>query len=73
MHHVFDPYLASPTRDVTATWAMTDSTMVADGLATALFFVDGEQLSKNWDFRYVRLMTDGKLSHSHEFMGELFI
>lgn len=73
MHHVFDPASASPTRDVAATWVMANDTMTADGLATALFFVDGDQLSKDWDFQYVRLMTDGKLSHSHEFMGELFI
>lgn len=73
MHHVFDPTSLSPTREVVATWVAAETTMLADGLATALFFTDGTSLQKNWDFQYVRLMADGKISHSHEFMGELFI
>lgn len=73
MHHVFDPTSLSPTRAVVATWVAAETTMIADGLATALFFVDGKTLQQKWKFQYVRLMADGKLSHSHEFMGELFI
>lgn len=73
MHHIIDPRTSAPTRDVVASWVVAESTMLADGLTTALFFVDGPTLQKTWDFQYVRLMADGKLSHSHEFVGELFI
>ncbi len=73
MHHVLDPSSASPARTVVATWARAETTMIADGLATALFFTEGERLREKWDFQYARLEEGGKVSHSHEFMGELFI
>lgn len=73
MHHILDPDLRSPTHAIAATWARAENTMMADGLATALFFTDGEQLREKWDFEYVCLYADGKITHSHEFMGELFI
>lgn len=73
MHHILDPSSRSPTRDVAATWVKAESTMVADGLATALFFVGNEKLQHLCNFEFVRLFSDTKLSHSHNFMGELFI
>lgn len=73
MHHIIDPKQRSPTRSVTATWVAAESTLIADGLATALFFTDAEQLREKWDFQYVRLGSNGKITHSHEFMGELFV
>lgn len=73
MHHIFDPDLRSPTRAVVATWVRAENTMIADGLATALFFTDSERLREKWDFEYVCLYANGKITHSHEFMGELFI
>lgn len=74
MHHIFDPFSGSPTRAVAATWAAAASTMMADGLATALFFVNGPALRRSFgDIQFVRLNADGKLSHSHDFVGELFI
>lgn len=73
MHHILDPDLRSPTRAIVATWVRAENTMMADGLATALFFTDGERLREKWDFEYVCLYANGKITHSHEFMGELFI
>jgi FAD:protein FMN transferase len=72
LHHIINPHTKLPVRDVVASWVIAKNTLVADGLATALFFVDSERLSQ-WDFQYVCLMADGKVTHSHEFMGELFI
>lgn len=71
-HHVVDPRTGRPVSDVVATWVIADTTMVADGLATALFFVPADTLAA-WDFEYVRLHADGTVEHSADFVGELYI
>ncbi|RYX79196.1 FAD:protein FMN transferase [bacterium] len=72
MHHIFDPTTKQPTNAVRATWVVADDTMTADGIATALFFVDAEKLSQ-WDFMYVRLLADGTVERSENFIGELYL
>lgn len=71
-HHIVDPKTGKPVQDVIATWVIADSTMVADGLATALFFVPFEVLSK-WQFEAVRLRVDGTIEKTDNFSGELFL
>lgn len=71
-HHIIDPRTARPVEEVVATWVVADSTMIADGLATALFFVPPTSLF-GWDFQVVRLMADGRLEYTPNFVGELFI
>lgn len=71
-HHVVDPRTAKPVSGVIATWVVANETMIADGLATALFFVPAHRL-QNWDFQYVRLLIDGRIEHSDNFVGELYI
>ena len=72
MHHIFDPDTQAPVRGVVATWVIADTTLVADGLATALFFAEPEVLSAVYDFEYVRMSEDGSLDYSANFSGELF-
>lgn len=71
-HHVVDPRSAVPVQSVVATWVVAPATMMADGLATALFFVEPSQLEQ-WDFAYVRLLQDGTIERSANFVGELYI
>lgn len=73
MHHVFDPYTKHPTSTMLATWVVADSTMVADALATALFFVSHEVLKNEFDFEYVTVGANGTVDVSPNFEGELFI
>lgn len=70
-HHVVDAKTAKPTDDIVATWVVMDDAMVADGLATALFFVGPEKLG-DWQFEYVRLDKYGHIEKSPGFVGELF-
>ena len=70
-HHVIDPRTAEPVNKVVATWVIAPTTIEADGLTTALFFVPGERIGKNK--HYVRLMSDGTIEHSPDFMGQLFV
>ena len=73
MHHIISPRTLEPVEKVIATWVIADNTMVADGLATALFFVDSpEVLLTHFDFSYVRIMRDETIDYSHNFEGELF-
>ena len=44
LHHVLDGTTGAPVRTVVASWAMAATAMMADALATALFFVDGSRL-----------------------------
>lgn len=70
-HHVVDPRTLKPVSDVVATWVCAPTTLEADGLSTALFFVAPEKLT-DWHFTYVRLLADGRIEHSPDFVGELF-
>ena len=71
-HHVVDPHTSRPVDAIVATWVIADTAMLADGLATALFFVEPEKLNQ-WDFTYVRLRADGTVERSPDFVGELYI
>jgi thiamine biosynthesis lipoprotein len=72
MHHIFNPDSKEPVREIVATWVIAESTMIADGLATALFFVDPAHLNKYHNYHYVRVHSDNSIDYSHEFKGELF-
>ena len=71
-HHIFDPTLMAPTREIIATWVMADTAMVADGLATALFFTDPMRLRELCAYDYVRMHGDGSIDYSPAFKGKLF-
>ncbi len=75
-HHIIDPKTGTPTWDVVATWVIAPSAMIADGLATALFFTPAEDLyarSEGLDFDYVLIRHNGQVEYS-DFPGlELFV
>ncbi len=72
MHHIFDPDTMSPSKDFIATWVMADDAMIADGIATALFFANPNTLKKEFDFEYVRIDSDGIIEYSAFFESKLF-
>ncbi len=71
-HHIVDPTSNLPVRDIIATWVVSETAMIADGLATALFFVGPEKLSQ-WQFQYVRMYANGRVEYSSDLKGELFV
>lgn len=73
MHHIVDPHTMQPVRDVVASWVVASSTMLADGLATALFFCHPAKLREVFDFEYVRILRDGTIDRSPDFQGELYV
>ena len=72
-HHVLDALTGCATNDVIATWVTADDAMTADGLATALFFVDAERLREHgFGFEWVRMGGSGRVESSPGFPAELF-
>jgi thiamine biosynthesis lipoprotein len=72
MHHIFDPDKMAPTEEIIATWVISDEAMIADGLATALFFVGANKLRNTYNFEYVRMHANGSVEYSSYFDGKLF-
>jgi thiamine biosynthesis lipoprotein len=74
LHHVIDGLTGEPVRTVTATWAIAPSAMLADALATALFFVPGSIAAREFDFDFdwVRVFTDGRLEYSESLKEGMF-
>ena len=70
--HIMNPKTHTSEHAVKAVWVMAASTMLADALATCLFFVEPKDLLRDYTFEYVRIFSDGRVEHSHDFTGELF-
>ena len=73
LHHILDATTGLPTGGVIATWAMASTGLVADGLATALFFAEPARLAEHFDFDFVRMFADGRVERSTHLDGELFV
>lgn len=72
LHHVLDGTTGLPVSTTVGTWTMAESTMVADALATALFFVPGSELEQTFDFSWLTVFSDGSAAYSAGFEGTLF-
>ncbi len=72
LHHVLDGTTGVPVRTVVASWAMAATAMVADALATALFFVEGSRLQETFDVAWLTVHSDGHAEYSADFEGVLF-
>ncbi len=71
-HHIIDPETLKSVDKIKATWIVADSTMIADGIATCLFFVPPENLQADFDFEYLILKWDNSVKVSNNFPGKLF-
>jgi thiamine biosynthesis lipoprotein len=72
MHHIIDPKtLTSPT-EIIAVWVLANTTMLADGLATCLFFTPAAVLRESFTFDYLIMRADHSVEHSLDFPAELF-
>ncbi|WP_308466432.1 FAD:protein FMN transferase [Rathayibacter soli] len=63
-HHILNPRTSRPTTEVIAAWAIADSAMHADGLATALFFVPPGRLAHLGPFDYIVVHGDGTIERT---------
>jgi FAD:protein FMN transferase len=72
LHHVLDGTTGAPVRTIVASWARAGTAMLADALATALFFVEGARLREEFDFSWLTVYSDGHAEYSADFEGALF-
>lgn len=72
LHHIIDPKTGEPTEGIIATWVVADTALMADGLATALFFTDPKVLLKKYNYEYVRVHSDKTVEYSPYFKEFLY-
>lgn len=72
LHHVLDPATGLPARGVIATWVLAPTALVADGIATALFFDPDPGFLAREAAAFARMFDDGTVDASTDFPGELF-
>lgn len=71
-HHIIDGRSGVSPMHLKAVWVVANSTMVADGLTTALFFVKPAVLAAHFDFEYVIINQDYSLQYSPGFPAHFF-
>jgi FAD:protein FMN transferase len=74
LHHIIDATTGHPIQsDIVATWAIADSAIIADALATALFFAPPKALYQHFgDFRYIIMRVDSSVEHNITDIGTLY-
>lgn len=70
-HHIINPRTLKPALDVLAVWTVSKTAMLADMMATCLFFVEPAKLV-NHEFDYLILFPDFSISKSSNFPAELY-
>ncbi len=72
IHHIMNPLTTESVRDVLATWAVAPTALVADGIATALFFTSAAKLKAIFDFEYLIVQSDMSCEYSAGLQAEIF-
>lgn len=72
-HHIIDPSTLLSPRHLLATWVVADTALLADALATALFFVQPEKLAPHFEFEWLCLYPDFQARYSSGLRGEIFV
>jgi thiamine biosynthesis lipoprotein len=71
-HHVLDPRTLASPRHLAAVWVTAGTTLLADALTTALFFVAPAELNRYYKFNYALVYADYSLDHSPGFPAQFF-
>jgi thiamine biosynthesis lipoprotein len=71
--HIIDPHTLTSPQSKCAIWVLADTALVADALASCLFFVSPVSLKKQYDFEYLILYSDFSIEISKDFNAELFM
>lgn len=71
-HHVIDPDSVTSPRHIAALWVRASTTLLADAMTTALYFVSPDMLRARYTFEYLILYSDNSIEQSEGFGAELF-
>ncbi|HSH55816.1 MAG TPA: FAD:protein FMN transferase [Candidatus Limnocylindrales bacterium] len=72
IHHIMNPLTTESVQDILATWAVAPTALVADGIATALFFTPAAKLKAVFDFEYLLIRSDLSCEYSPGLQAEIF-
>lgn len=70
--HIINPYTRTSPTHILATWVIADTALIADALATCLFFVPSSTLKPHYNFHYVIMFENQTVEVSPDFPGEIF-
>lgn len=70
-HHMIHPYTKSSPTDILAVWVVAKTGLIADALATCLFFLSPNSFSP-FDFEYMLIRKDYSIEKSSHFPAEFF-
>lgn len=72
-NHLIDPATLQSPDTIAATWVTAPTALVADSLATCLFFVPASELLDTYPFEYLIMYPDRSIERSKDFPAELFV
>lgn len=70
--HILDPQQQQSPWHIKAVWACAQSALIADALATCLFFVEPDALAAYFEYDYAIVNSDNSLVYSRNFPAEFF-
>lgn len=71
-HHLMDPLTLKPVESVLASWVIAETAMLADALATAVFFTSPAVLKEHFTFSYLIVFPDYSINKTSDFPAELY-
>ncbi|MBP6884726.1 MAG: FAD:protein FMN transferase [Candidatus Pacebacteria bacterium] len=71
--HVINPKTLTSPKEILAVWVATQTALVADALATGLFFESAKAFRDRYDFEYLIVRSDFSIEKSPNFSNELFM
>lgn len=71
LHHIINPQSGQPENNLVASWVIANSCMLADGLATSLWFAAPSKLSQEFQFAYLLIAGDS-MRQSADFSATLY-
>jgi len=71
-NHVMNPKTLKSQENLLATWAIAETSMLADAIATCLFFVPSKKIAQEYNFEYLLVFPDYSIEKSANFPAELF-
>jgi thiamine biosynthesis lipoprotein len=72
-NHIMNPHTSRSPKHIKAVWAVADTTLLADALTTALYFVQPEQLRAHFAFEYAIVDSNYSLEKSAHFPAEFYV
>jgi len=71
--HIINPKTLESPRGISAVWVTAKKALIADAIATCLFFVPADTLSDAYDFEYALIHADRSIERSAGFNAEMFV